>query len=155
MATVGLDSVGDGYQYRPEADGERDVAPPVDSGMVSLDRLAESATGPQGSEDADGHVDPEHRPPVQGGEQGPGDQADEHPRQAGYLVDAEGEAALIVGEGVGEDGCRVGGEHRTAHRLENSPSDQPECPAALIERVEGKEQGAVPGRFVETLSAVV
>src|SRR6202020_501560 len=63
VAGVRLDAVGDGDQDGAQADGEGDVAPPVDPAGVPLTVVAQLAVGPEGPEDADGHVHPEHRPP--------------------------------------------------------------------------------------------
>ena len=76
-SAVRLDAVGDADQDRAQAEGEGDVAPPVDPAAVPLAVVAQPAVGPHGAEDADRHVDPEHRPPVQRRQQAAGDQADE------------------------------------------------------------------------------
>ncbi len=99
----------------------------------------ELAVGPHRSEDPDGHVDPEDQPPVDGRQHTARDQPDELSGQGGDLVDAEREAASIEGEGVGQDGGRVGGEHGTADCLQHAPADQPHRSMATDERIERKQ----------------
>src|ERR1700753_3091916 len=68
-AAVGLDAVGHGDQHRAETHREGDVAPPVDPGRVPLAVVPQPQVGPDRAVDADRHVDPEHPPPVDRGQQ--------------------------------------------------------------------------------------
>jgi hypothetical protein len=88
---------GDGDQDRPESDREGEVAPTSRCGPLPLAGVTKLAVGPECSEDPDGHVDPEHRPPVHRCQQTPATRPDEHGRQSGDLVDAQRNAALIGG----------------------------------------------------------
>src|ERR1039457_246541 len=83
---VGLDAVGDGDQDGAQAHGEGDIAPPVDVTAVSLTGVSKLAIGPDRPEDPDGHVNPEHRPPVQGRQETSSHQADELAGQTSDLV---------------------------------------------------------------------
>ena len=144
VAAVGLDAVGDGDQDGRQADGEGDVPPPVDPTATLPACLTESGVGPPGPEEPDRDVDPEHGSPVQRGEQATGDQADELAGQRGHLVGAEREAPFGRGEGVGQDGRRVGLQHRATDGLEDPPADQPHSgPTAVegIEREQHRRQG--------------
>jgi hypothetical protein len=122
---VGLNAVGDGDQHRAQADGEGDVAPPVDARGVALAVVAQLQVCPDGAVDADRHVDPEHPAPVDGGQQATRDQPDEHAGQARDLVRAEREATLLGREGVGQDRGRVRHQHGPADGLQQAPADQP------------------------------
>ena len=51
----------------------------------------------------------------------------------------EREAALLGGEGVGQDGGRVGLQHRPARSLQHPPADQPHRGVGADERVEGQQ----------------
>ena len=93
---------------------------------MALAELLELQVGPDGAEEAEGHGDEEHQPPVDGGEHAAENQADEGAADAGDVVDAEREAALVGGEGVGEDGGGVGDEERGADALDDAADDQPE-----------------------------
>jgi hypothetical protein len=72
-----LNAVRDGDQDRAQADGERCVAPPVDASGMARAGVAKFQIRPDGSEKTDGHVHPEHRAPVDRGQQPSGDQPDE------------------------------------------------------------------------------
>ena len=78
---------------------------------------------PHGADDAEGHVDEEHEAPVDGRQHAAQDEPDERPREAGDDVDAERHAALVGGEGVGDDRRRVRHEHRAAHGLHHAEDD--------------------------------
>ena len=88
--------------------------------------LAQLAVGPDGAEEADRHRDQEDEPPLDRGEHPAEDEADERAAEAGHLVDAEGHAPLVLGEGVGHDGRGVGDEQRRAHPLEDAHDDEPQ-----------------------------
>ena len=124
-----------------EAEGKRDVAPPVDAAGMPLAVVAKLAVGPHRAEDADRHVDPEHRPPVQRGEQAARGQADELAGERGDLVDAERETALVDGKCVGQDRGGVRRQHRAADRLRHPPSDEPERAMTTVVRIEGQQDG--------------
>jgi hypothetical protein len=123
VAVIRLDALGDADQDGAEADGERDVAPPVDAGAVPLSGLLEPQVGPQRAEHPDRHVDPEHQAPVDRRQQAPGDQPDKLPGQAGDLIGAEREAAPLGRERVGQDRGRVRHQHGPADSLEHPPAD--------------------------------
>ena len=53
VVPVGLDAVGDADEDRAEAEGERDVAPPVDLAAPPHAVVAQLQVGPQRAEDAD------------------------------------------------------------------------------------------------------
>jgi hypothetical protein len=85
---------------------------------VALAVVAQPQVRPDGAVDADRHVDPEHPPPVDGGQQAARDQPDEHAGQARDLVRAEREATLLGREGVGQDRGRVRHQHGPADGLQ-------------------------------------
>jgi hypothetical protein len=95
VVSIRLEAVGDGDEDGAEADGEGDVAPPVDPAAVSFTGVTQHAVGPHRSEHTDGHVDPEHRTPIQNRQQTSRDQADELPGDGRDLIDAQRQAALI------------------------------------------------------------
>ena len=141
VVPVGLDALGDADQDRPQADREGDVAPPVDPARVPLAVVAELAVGPQRAEHPDGHVDPEHRPPVDRGQQAAGHQADEHAGQPGHLVGAQREAPPVGRERVGQDRSRVRHQHGPADGLEDPPADQPQGAVTALEGIEREQDG--------------
>src|SRR5664280_2496962 len=59
-----------------------------------------------------GHADEEDQPPVDGGQDAAYHEPDELAGQEGDTVDAEGQAALLGREGVGQDGLGVREEER-------------------------------------------
>jgi hypothetical protein len=121
---VGLDSVRDAHQDRDQAGGERQVAPPVHPRPPRDPDLVQLEIGPDGAEQADRHRDQEHEVPVGGGEQASEDQPDEGAGDPGRGVDAEGRTTLVLGKGVGQDGDRVGHQHRAADALDDPQADQ-------------------------------
>ena len=124
VAAVGLDPVGDADHDGDEAEGEGRVAPPVDVGRAALAQLAQLEVAPDGGEEPDGHRDQEDEAPVDRGQDAAEDQPDERAAEGGRLVHPHGHAALGLGEGVGEDGGRVGHEHGRPHALEDAHDDQ-------------------------------
>ena len=139
VVSVGLNPVGDADQHGAEADGEADVAPPVDPGAPPLANLTQLPVGPGGAVEADRHVDPENRTPVDAGEDAAGDESDEHAAESGHLVGAERQAALLVREGVGEYRGGVGLEHRAADGLQQPPADQPIGAVTAAEGIERQQ----------------
>ncbi len=139
VPAVGLDAVGDRGEQRGQADGEGDVAPPVDAARAADAGLAQRAVGPDGADHADRHVHPEDGPPVPLGEQSAEHEPDEGAGDRGHHVDAQGHAALPGGEGVGDDRGGVRHQHGAADRLHHPPADQPERTAPALERVEGED----------------
>ena len=139
MVLVRMHAIGGADEHGPEADGESDVAPPVDTAAMALAVVAQFAVGPERAEDADRHVDPEDGPPVDGSEDASGGQPDELPGEGGDLIDAQCQAALLKRKGVGQDGRRIGREHRPADGLQDAPSDEPQRPVAALERVEREQ----------------
>jgi hypothetical protein len=105
VAAVGLDAVGDADEDGDQAGREGQVAPPVELGGLANAELLELEVGPDGAQHAERDGDEEDEPPVDGAEQAAEDQADEAARDAGDLVEAQRHAALVVREGVGEDGA--------------------------------------------------
>jgi len=63
------------------------------------------------------------------------------PARSGDLIGAEGEAALLGEERVGQDGGRVGDEHRSAERLDDPLADEPERAMTAVKWVEGEQDG--------------
>ena len=118
-----------GRQQRPEADGERDVSPPVDRAAPVMPRLAQVTIGPHGAEQSNGDVHPKHRAPVDDREHAARDQAQELAAEPGDLVDAEREAALVRRKRVGKDCSRICGQHRPAERLQHAPPISHSAPA--------------------------
>jgi hypothetical protein len=139
VVPIRLEAVGDGDEDGAEADGEGDVAPPVDTAAVSFRGVTQHAVGPQRSEHTNGHVDPEHRTPIQNRQQTSRDQADELPGDGRDLIDAERKAALIRGEGVGQDCGRIGCEHGPTECLGHAPADQPQRSVSTLERIKRKQ----------------
>ncbi len=125
VAVVWLDAVGDPHQHRDQADGERDVAPPVDPGRPALAQLAELQVGPERAEHAERDRDQEDQPPVHRAEQPAQDQPDERARDRGHLVQPQGQAALVGGERVGEQCAGVGHQHGPADALQDPHDDDP------------------------------
>jgi hypothetical protein len=66
------------------------------------------------------------RSPFDRCQQAPEDQAEERPRWQGHPVDADGEAPLVGGERVGDDGTGVGEEEGAADPLAHPHDDDPQ-----------------------------
>ena len=139
VTAVWLDAAGDRDEDRGQAHGERDVAPPVDAAAVPFAGVAQAPVCPDGAEDSDGHVHPEHRPPVPCGQQSPGHQADELSRQRSHLVEAEREATPVRRERIGENRRRVRGQHRSADGLQQPRADEPLSGRRTAEGVERQQ----------------
>ncbi len=121
MVAVGPDPVGDRDHDQDQADGEGDVARPVDlRAPLRTAQLTQLHVGPDGSEQTDGHRDQEDQAPVDGSEQAAQDQSDEHAADADDVVDPERHAALVPRECVGEDRRRVGQQEGAANPLEEA-----------------------------------
>ena len=95
--------------------------------------VVQRAVAHPGAPHADRHAHPEHRAPVPLGQHAADDQADERAGQRRHLVDAEGEAAPVGREGVGDDRGGVGHQHRAADALHDAHDDDLERagPAAV------------------------
>ena len=126
VVAVGLDAVGDAHHDQDEPDGEGDVAGPIDRAGRRWPSLTQFEVAQDRAEQADGHRHQEDEPPVDGGQDPAQDQPDEGSAEGGGLVDPQGHAPLVVGEGIGEDGRRVGHEHGRSHALEDPHGDQPD-----------------------------
>ncbi len=126
VPAVGQDPVGDADEHRDEADGEGDVAEPVDLGLGAMAAVLELEVGPHGPEQADRHGDEKHEPPGHRGEHAAEHEAEERPGDGGDHVDAEGEATLLGREGVGQDGRGVGEQERGPDALHDAHADQPQ-----------------------------
>ncbi len=115
-----------------DADGDEAEADEVDLEVlcgllagVEVGRVLDHAVGEAEREEADGDVDEEDPVPVEvvgdpaaeGGADGGGD-------DDGHAVEGEGLAALVDGEGVGEDGLLAGGEAAAAGALEDAGDDE-------------------------------
>ena len=136
---IWVNAGGDGDQNGAQAEREGDVAPPIDGNSLLVSGVAQFAIRPDRAEDADRHVEPEHRAPVDGREQAARHQADELAGQGCDLIEAERQTALVVRKRVGEDRDRLRGEHRAAQRLKQTPADQPQRAAFAIERIERQQ----------------
>ena len=121
VPAVGLNAVDDPGQQGDEADGEGDVPQPVDFGGDPDPVVLQLEVGPHRPEQPEGHRDQEDEPPFDRGQDAAEDQADERPRDQGDAVDAHGLAPFVLGEGVGEDGARVGEQERR-HRCPAPPA---------------------------------
>ncbi len=108
-----------------QPDGNGDVAPPVDAAAVPFAVVAQPAVGPDGAEDADGHVDPEHRPPVQAASSPPATRPMNWPASAATWLIPSANPRWSAGNASVEDGGRVGRQHGAADGLQQSPADQP------------------------------
>ena len=64
--------------------------------------------------------------PLHWGQEATQNQSDEGAGDRGDVVDAQTEAALMGGEGVGDDGRRVGEEHGATHPLADPHGDEPD-----------------------------
>ncbi len=126
VAAVGLDAVGDADHDAHEAEREGGVARPVDVGRAALAQLTQLQVAPHRGEEPDGHRHQEDEAPVDGCQQPTQDQADERPAEGGGLVHPQRHAALVLGEGVGQDGRRLGHQHGGAHALEDPHDDEVE-----------------------------
>ena len=87
VMAVGLDAVGDAHHDQDEAEGEGDVAGPVDAGRPPGAGLVEFEVAEDGGEQPDGHGHQEDQPPVDRGQQTTEDQSDERAAEGGGLVD--------------------------------------------------------------------
>ena len=125
-AAVGTDPVGDRDHRQDQPEGEGRVPPPVDLARVRGAQLFQFEVRPDGAEEADRDRDQEDEPPVDRRQQAAEDQADEHPADADDVVDPERHAALVGGEGVGEDRRRVGEQAGAADPLDEPEADQEE-----------------------------
>ena len=119
VAPVGHQAVGQPHHHQHQPQGEGDVPQIVDAGRPAHARVVELEVGPDGPEQAEGNADQKDQPPVDVGQQPTGDEPDEHGGDAGDDVEAEGEAAFLGGEGIGEDGRRVGHQQGPAHSLDD------------------------------------
>ncbi len=69
------------------------------------------------------------------------DEAEEGSGDCSDLVDADSEPPTIRGKRIGEDGGRVGEQHRASDRLHHAPSNEPHRAGAGDEGVEDKGHG--------------
>ena len=92
--------------------------------FAAIRRIVQLEVGPDRADEAERHVDPEHQPPVGVGEQAADQEADELAADRRDDVDAEREAALVLGERVGEQSRGIGHDQRTADTLDDAHGDQ-------------------------------
>ena len=126
VPAVGLNAVDDPGQQGDEADGEGDVPQPVDFGGDPDPVVPQLEVGPHRPEQPEGHRDQEDEPPFDRGQDAAEDQADERPRDQSDAVDPHGLAPFVLGEGVGEDGTRVGEQERRTDALPHPHEDDPQ-----------------------------
>jgi hypothetical protein len=98
--------------------------------------FAQAAVRPDGAEESERDTHPEHRAPVDLGQQAAHHETEELSGERGDLVDAQCHPPLFRREGVGKDRSRIRGEHRAADGLHDAPIDQPQRPAAGVEGIE-------------------
>ncbi len=126
VVPVGLDPIGDADHHEGEPDAEGDVAEPVDAAPGAGRPGPRASDRPRRAEGAEGHRDEEDQPPVDRGQQSSHDEADERAADPGDVVDAEGEAALVLREGVGQDRRGVGDEEGGPDALHDAEDDEVE-----------------------------
>ena len=126
VTAVGLDAVDDPGQDGDETHAEGDVPGPVDPGPDPHTVVDELHIRPDGAEDAERHADQKDEAPGDRGQEPSDEQPDEGPGDGGHAVDAEGQAALVGREGVGQDGAGVGEQECPADPLEDPHDDEPE-----------------------------
>ncbi len=152
MPVVGLDALGDADHDQDDAGREGEVAEPVDRLMRPGGQVPQPHVGPDRAEDAERDRDQEDQPPVDRGEHAAQDQPDERPAHAGDVVDAEGHAALVLRERVGQDGAGVAQQERAADALHDPEQQQVERAAAAGHPVDGEHER---GRGVDDEPEVV
>ena len=107
--------------------------------------LLQLEVGPDRAEEADRDRDQEDEAPVDRREQAAEDEADEHAADADDVVDPERHAALVGGEGVGDDRRRVGEQAGAADPLHDAEDDQVEsrrrCP--VIQSIASSSEATV------------
>ena len=144
MAAVGADAVGDADHDRDQADGERDVAGPVDRRVLARADLPQLQVRPDGAEDAERDRDEEDQAPVDRRQDAADDEADEEAADPDDIGDPEREPALVGGERVGEDRGGVGEQERGADALHDAEDDQPvgaRTPVQPVDRQEERRDG--------------
>ena len=125
LVAIGLDAVGDRAEDEDDAKAEGQVAAPVDPAARGMPRpVPQLEPGPDGADEADRDIDPEDEAPAGVGQQPADDEAEELSADGRYHVDAEREAALLRGEGVGEDGGGIGHDQRAADALDHADDDE-------------------------------
>ena len=133
----------------------RDISPPAkvrlphQSSLVGRAdaELAQLAVGPYGAEHAERHRDQEDVTPAERAEHAAEHKTDERARDPGHLIQAQGQAALVMRERVGEDRAGVGHQERAADALQDAHHDQPQRgggamhPGQREQHGEDREQG--------------
>ena len=132
VAAIRLDAVVDADEDQDEADGEGDVAPPVEPAVLLLDaHVLEAEIRPHRADDADWNVDPEDQVPVDVGQEAADDEPEELPGNCRHDVDAEREAALFGRKHVDQDCRRRRGQHGAADPLHHPHAhEEPAGPVA-------------------------
>ena len=133
-------AVGDADHHQDQTEGEGDVAPPVDRSPSTHAALLELEVRPHRSEQAEGYGNQEDEAPFDRGQQPAEDQADEDAADAGDVVDAERQAPLVRGEGIGQDGGRVADQEGGADTLHDASGDQPDGAGFTDERIDGEDE---------------
>ena len=125
VPAVGQQGVDDAGQDGDEADREGGVAEPVDLGRDPHAVVLQLQVGPHRPEQTEGHRDQEHETPLDRGQHPTEDEADKRAADGGHAVDPHGHAPLVLREGIGEDGARVGEKERAPDPLEHPHDDDP------------------------------
>jgi hypothetical protein len=129
---VGLDAVGDADQQHGRPTAKVRLPPsrcargavPSSSSLQNAQTMPTMPTGTLTKKTSRQSI---------GGQDAAHDQADELTGQERDAVDAEGQAALVGREGVGEDGRRVGQQERAADPLDDAHGDDPDRPGPLLQ----------------------
>jgi hypothetical protein len=126
VPAIGLNAVDDPGEQGDQADGEGDVAQPVDFRGDPDAVVPQLQIGPRGAEQPEGHRDQEDESPLDRGQDPPEDQADERTGDEGDAADPHRLAPLVLGKGIGEDGTRVGKQERATDALTHPHEDDPQ-----------------------------
>jgi hypothetical protein len=102
---------------------------------------ARKLDSPDGAEEAERDRDEEDEPPVDRGEKATEHEPDEHSADAGDVVDAEGEAALVGREGISENRRRVADQAGGTDALDHPEHHQPNRTGRSRHPVDGQQQG--------------
>ncbi len=122
--TVGFDAVGCTNQQSGEARGKENVSRNIQMLMLAdLGRLMQGQVSPNGAGDGKRNTDQENIPPVNGSQNPTGKQADESSAGTRDHIDAHGQAALVGGEGICQDGSGVRYQEGTPDGLDQTEND--------------------------------
>ena len=142
----------DGQRNQQAGDRDEVVRVPTMSkrGSAQLRLLAEDQEGPDGADDREGDVEPEDPVPGEGGQRAAEDRAEDGADGGDDHVGAEGDAELLAGEGVGDDGRAIRHHERARRALDDADDDEflTRGGEARYQRGEAEDAGADTKRFL-------